>query len=311
MMSKPKVLFIGDLDESLPQFHQFKENYEPLVIGYDAYDTEALKSKNIQFFNTPSLGADHVADLVLWHVLESFRRFSSFQKETQNLPHTVKVRSDLQSHGYDQKHGKLGTEQTQWERESYPFGHILGGQVIEGPSGRNVGLVGFGNIGQKIGKRLNALGMKISYHTRNELSSDDVDKLGFGVQFYKKIDDLVSQNDVVIICCPGNKSTLNLLNKDILDKAKPNSKFINVGRGFIIDEDHLITKLEKGEIGFIGLDVFTGEPVINPRLLNRPDVSLTPHIGSSTKDVFDNTAIFSLQNIVDSLQGKEGRSRIV
>lgn len=280
-------------------------------VGHDPYDTEALQARGIQFYNTPSLGADHVADLVLWHVLESFRHFSTFQNATRQHKDTVKTRAVLQTHGYDQTNGTLGTEMNEWESQSYPFGHICGGISVKGPRGSNVGLIGFGKIGQKIGERCNSLGMNIYYHKRNKLSADEENSVGYKIG-YLELDELLQKCEVIVICCPGNKLTMNLLNKERLDLIGNNGKIINVGRGFIIDESYAIEKLERGEIEFIGMDVFTGEPSINEKLLTRADVSLTPHIGSSTQDVFDNTAIFSLKNIYDVvILGQEGESRVV
>lgn len=280
-------------------------------VGYDPYDVESLKTKGIHFYNTPSLGADHVADLVLWHVLESFRKFSTFQRITHDKGDTVKTRGSLQTHGYDTQKGKLGVDQDEWESNTYPFGHICGGLKVKGPRGTQIGLIGFGKIGQKIGKRCDALGMNVFYHKRQPLDKLEELILGYKVE-YLELDELLQNCEVIVICCPGNKSTMNLLNRQRLDLIQSNGKIINVGRGFIIDEEYMISKLEKGEFGFIGMDVFTGEPTINPRLLNRSDVSLTPHIGSSTEDVFDNTAIFSLKNIYDELiMGKDGESRVV
>lgn len=280
-------------------------------VGFDPYDTNALKARGIQFYNTPSLGADHVADLVLWHVLEAFRRFSVFQTKARESGDTVVARGILQTHGFDNTDGSLGTKMNVWEKESYPFGHIVGGKYASGPRGKKVGIVGFGKIGQLIGLRCWSLGMDICYNKRNPLNEEELNKLIYKPVF-KKIDELVKDCEVIIIACPGNESTKNLLSKERIDLMKPNAKVINVGRGFIIDEAYLINKLKRGELEFLGLDVFTGEPIINPELLQRTDVSLTPHIGSSTRDVFDNTAIFCLNNIIDVvIKGQEGRSRVV
>lgn len=280
-------------------------------VGFDPYDTKALAARGIQFYNTPSLGADHVADLVLWHVLESFRRFSIFQTKARETGDSVVARGVLQSHGFENSTGTLGTNQNEWEKESYPFGHIAGGKYVSGPRGKKVGIIGFGKIGQLIGLRCWSLGMNVVYNKRTPLNQDELSKLVYKPEF-KKLEELLKECEVVIIACPGNDSTRNLLSKERIDLLNSSAKVINVGRGFIIDESYLITKLQRGELEFLGLDVFTGEPIINPELLHRSDVSLTPHIGSSTRDVFDNTAIFCLHNIVDVVvKGQEGRSRVV
>lgn len=361
-----KVLFIGDLDESLPEFQEFSKSHEILryklttkeelleklanefssinaiyagwlgfmsiggltsdiidklpsslkvisitSVGYDSYDVSALKAKGIQLFNTPSLGAEAVADTILWHVLESFRNFSLFQKYTNEFKDTVKARNHLHSNEWDFSNGKVEGNLNNFKKE-YPFGEISGrGRFVTSPIGKNVGFVGFGKIGKATGKRLSSIGMNIKYYKTIELYREEELELHYKVEFFEKLIDMVKVCDVVILTLPCNAKTKGIINKEILDNVKKGCKLINVGRGILIeDEDYLISKLQSGDLSSYGTDVFTGEPSINPNLF-RDDITLTPHIGSSTKENFDSTAIFSLNNIEKVLNGEEGESRVV
>ncbi|KAH3678260.1 hypothetical protein WICPIJ_008862 [Wickerhamomyces pijperi] len=263
------------------------------TVGYDAFDLEALKRNCIHLSNTPSLGAEDVADLVLWHVLESYRYLSRFQQHLLTVPHTVKSRRIL-------------------EREvfKYPFGHLYHQQVVHSPRGKKVGILGFGKIGQATGKRLSAIGMEIYYYARNQVKLDS--ELGFSVTYEPDLKKLVSEMDQIVLALPGNKDTFHMINEELLSHAKEGIKIVNVGRGFLIDGEAAVKALESGKIGFLGLDVFWEEPIVDEALLQRDNISVSPHIGSSTETIFNGTALFCLQNLEKVLiKGEEAESLIV
>lgn len=262
------------------------------TVGYDAFDLEALKKHDIQLSNTPSLGAEDVADLALWHVLESYRYLSKFQQHLSSNPHTVQSRRLLEMEAY-----------------KYPFGHLYHRRVIHSPRGQKVGILGFGNIGQAIAKRLDAIGMKISYYARNEVKTLD---FNFDVNYQPDLETLVSEMDQIILALPGNKNTFHLINEELLSHAKDGIKIVNLGRGFLIDGAAVVKALESGKIGFLGLDVFWQEPIVDEALLKRDNISLSPHIGSSTERIFNGTASFCLQNLERVLvKGEPAESLVV
>jgi gluconate 2-dehydrogenase len=365
-MSHPQVLFLGDLDESLPQFQEFQQSFDIIhyklstkqafleklpsdfnkveaiyagwlgfasiggltkdiieqlpdslkvisitSVGHDQYDTVALKAKGIKLYNTPSLGAEAVADTVLWHVLESFRHFSRFQSRTRQFGNTVKARNYLHANDWDFQKGKVVGDAQHYQHE-YPFGEIAGrGLNVGSPIGKVCGIVGFGTIGKAIGRRLKAIGMEIKYHQRNEIFREAELELGYEVDYVENLKDLVKVSDVVILSLPGNAVTKGIISEEVLDSFKRGGKLINVGRGILLESEGLVVdRLETGALSFYGADVFVGEPTIDSRLLERDDVSLTPHIGSSTKENFDNTAIFALSNISAVLKGEVGESLV-
>jgi gluconate 2-dehydrogenase len=270
-------------------------------VGYDQYDISALQARGIQLYNTPSLGASDVADTVLWHILESFRYFKRFERQTHEYAHVIKARQLLHTKGFDHAKGQLGVEKDEWLSRAFPFGEYAGGQLVHSPSGKTCGIIGLGRIGKDIATRVQAIGMNVVYHQRTEVEE---------YKYYSDVQELCRVSDVVVVCCPGNEHTKGMISKEVLDQMKPDAKLINVGRGFIIDEDYAIKRLQQGKLGWIGLDVYTGEPVVDARLLNRCDVSLTPHMASSTKENFDATARYAMSNIWSVLDGQKGQSRV-
>lgn len=273
-------------------------------VGYDAYDVPALKSRGIQLYNSPSMGAGDVADTAMWHILESFRYFKRFEKTAKERGHTLMAREDLQTKSFDIETGSLGVEKDDWLANAFAFGEIAGGHPVIRLAGKTCGIVGLGRIGQEIAKRASAFGMNVVYTQRNE--NKDMD-----YKYCKDVDELCSMSDCVVISCPGNANTRGLIGKKQIDLMKTTARLFNFGRGFIIDEDYAIKRLEEGKLGWIGLDVFANEPMIDKRLLNRWDVSLTPHIGSSSVETFDATAKFALANIYTVIvNGVDGQSRV-
>lgn len=249
------------------------------AVGFDSFDLQVLKSLGICLCNTPShFGADDVADVALWHTLESFRFLSKFSQCANEVPDTIKTRRKLEN-----------------SKSKYPFGHIFKDAKVHSPRGHNVGIVGFGKIGQAVGKRLSSIGMKVFYHARHDICSKSM--LGFTCTYKPTLQDLISDCDLIILCVPCTKDTIHLINDESLSYARSGVKIINVGRGPLIDQECILNALDSGKIGFLGLDVFYKEPEIDHRLINRGNVSITPHVGSSTEEVFNNAALFCLNNL--------------
>ncbi|KAH3679577.1 hypothetical protein WICMUC_000910 [Wickerhamomyces mucosus] len=351
-MSKPRVLLIGDIDLSLHSHARYSSNFELIdykittrerfledfstnseyfrlngifsgwpagggvgkfdselvgliklnspdlkiittcAVGYDAFDLTALKEHGITLTNTPSLGAEDVADLVLWHTLESFRYFSKFQNHLAEYPNTVESRGILENQKY-----------------KYPFGHIYHQHKIESPRGKRVGICGFGKIGQNVAKRLDTIGMEILYYSRNEVKDA---QLPFKFTYQPNLKELVAEVDLLVLSLPGNSSTFHLIDEALLQHAKDGIRIINVGRGPIIDFKAIVNALDSGRVQFLGVDVFYREPEVEEELLKRDNISFTPHIGSSTARVFNETAEFCLKNLEKVLiKGESAESAIV
>ena len=141
--------------------------------------------------------------------------------------------------------------------------------------GKTLGIIGMGRIGSELAKKCTALGMKIIYFDLMDIKNIDNN--------YRKVefDELLRESDFISINISGTKS---IIGSKELKKVKKGVLIINTSRGKALDEDAIITSLNDGTLGGIGLDVFLEEPSKNLELIKHPKVSLTPHIGASTKE---------------------------
>lgn len=141
--------------------------------------------------------------------------------------------------------------------------------------GKTLGIIGMGRIGSELAKKCTALGMKIIYFDLMDIKNIDNN--------YRKVefDELLRESDFISINISGTKS---IIGSEELKKVKKGAFIINTSRGKALDEDAIITSLNDGTLGGIGLDVFLEEPSKNLELIKHPKVSLTPHIGASTKE---------------------------
>lgn len=276
-------------------------------VGYDGYAADAMRAKDIVLTNVPSDGAaEPVAELVLYNTLAAFRNFSvSFQTFTGDTNHTVKVRKQLDSL-FDAETGAV----VMLPEPGYYFGHYVAGRPCLSPRNHHAVIVGFGNIGQTIAKRLALIGMHIHYVKRLRLGAAEEAQLGFPVTFHANISDTFAFADLVVIACPITPQTHHLLGRqEFASFAKP-IRVVNIGRGPVIDEQALVDALKSGKVLFAGLDVFENEPAVHPDLFGRQDVVLTPHVGASTVENFDYTAVCAMKNIEDVLSGGSGISPV-
>lgn len=141
--------------------------------------------------------------------------------------------------------------------------------------GKTLGIIGMGRIGSELAKKCTALGMKIIYFDMVDIKNIDNN--------YRKVefDELLRESDFISINISGTKS---IIGSEELKKVKKGVFIINTSRGKALDEEAIITSLNDGTLGGVGLDVFLEEPSKNLELINHPKVSLTPHIGASTKE---------------------------
>ena len=158
---------------------------------------------------------------------------------------------------------------------------------------KTVGIVGMGEIGKAFSKRVKSLSMKIVYYGPN--------KKNLNYKYFKNLKDMASLVDVMVITCIGGTRTKNLINKNILKLMKPSSILVNISRGSVINEIHLLDVLKKNLIAGAALDVFEMEPKINNKFLKLKNVLLSPHNGSATFETRMNMAKISSQNISNYL----------
>jgi glyoxylate reductase len=215
--------------------------------GVDHIDLHAARAKGIIVTNTPGVLTEDTADMAMALMLAVPRRLS----EGERLVRTG-----------------------QWQ--GWAPTSLLGHRI----SGKRLGIIGMGRIGQAVAQRARAFGMSIHYHNRERLPRDVEGR--FEATYWPALEAMLSRVDIVSINCPHTPETHHLLNKQRLKLLQRHAYLINTSRGEIIDEKALADALEHGTIAGAGLDVYEREPKVSPRLLDLDNVTLLPHIGSAT-----------------------------
>ncbi|SMX31260.1 2-hydroxyacid dehydrogenase [Actibacterium lipolyticum] len=215
--------------------------------GVDHIDVHTARQRGILVSNTPGVVTEDTADMTMALLLAVTRR----------IPEGLAV---MQAGRWDG-----------WAPTAF-----LGGRI----SGRRLGILGMGRIGQAVARRAKAFGMQIHYHNRRRLRPEVEQELE--ATYWESLDQMVSRMDVVSINCPHTPSTFHLMNARRLKLMKPDAVIVNTSRGEVIDENALTRMLRAGEIAGAGLDVFEHRHEINPRLRELKNVVLLPHMGSAT-----------------------------
>ena len=211
-------------------------------VGVDAIDFNSTRARGIKVTNTPDVLNDDVADLTLGLMLGISRQIAK---------------------------GDAFVRSGQWATTGWPL------QVKM--SGKRLGLLGMGRIGQAIAKRTEAFSMPVAYHTRNK--RDDV-----GYAYYPALTELARNSDYLVAILPGGAGTQNIINAEVLKALGPTGIFVNVARGTVADEEALLQALANKTIAGAALDVYWNEPKINPRFFTLENALLHPHGGSATLD---------------------------
>jgi lactate dehydrogenase-like 2-hydroxyacid dehydrogenase len=139
--------------------------------------------------------------------------------------------------------------------------------------GATLGLVGYGAIGNAVGRRAAGFGMNVIHHTRHDTGEPG---------WRDELDELLAASDIVSVHVPLSDSTRGLIDSRRLALMREGAVLVNTARGAVIEEDALAEALESGHLGGAGLDVYAHEPVVSPRLLAAPRTVLLPHVGSAT-----------------------------
>ncbi|MYW95642.1 D-glycerate dehydrogenase [Amycolatopsis rubida] len=180
-------------------------------------------------------------------------------------------------------------------RARQPWSFHLGFLLGSGLQGKTLGIVGLGQIGRAVARRAAAFGMRVVYSGRSAKPDFDGEFVSF--------DELLRRSDFVSLHCPLTPGTRHLVDADALRAMKPGAYLVNTTRGPVVDESALADALEAGEIAGAALDVFEKEPDVEPRLLERDDVVLTPHLGSATVETRTAMAVLAARNVVSVLAG--------
>jgi glyoxylate reductase len=168
--------------------------------------------------------------------------------------------------------------------------------------GTTLGLVGYGRIGRAVAQRAAGFEMEVLHTTRHDT----------GVPGYvASLHELLQRSDIVSLHVPLSETTRHLIGAPELALMKPTAVLVNTARGPVVDEDALADALEAGSLYAAGLDVFDGEPAVNPRLLKAPRTTLLPHIGSATIGTRTRMARLACQGVSDVLAGRTPPNLIV
>jgi glyoxylate reductase len=169
-----------------------------------------------------------------------------------------------------------------------------------GIQGRQLGIIGMGDIGRALAQRARAFGMSIAYSNRNRV--DPALEAALDAR-YLPLDELLATSDVVSVNCPYSPSTHHLISTEQLARMRPSAFLVNTARGPIVDEAALAEALQTGVIAGAGLDVFEHEPAVHPGLLTCENAALIPHLGSATVETRTAMAVLAARNAIAVLQG--------
>jgi lactate dehydrogenase-like 2-hydroxyacid dehydrogenase len=237
-----------------------------VAVGYNNLDLGACTRHGVMATNTPDVLNETVADHGFALLLAAARRVGESERW---------LRAGL------------------WKR--WTFDMFPGADL----HGRTLGIVGMGRIGRAIARRAAGFSMRVIYHNRTRLPEAEE-----GGAVWVSKEDLLRQADHVILMVPYSAATHHLIGTAELALLKPTAVLVNLARGGVVDDAALIRALRDGKLAAAGLDVFEGEPELNPGFLELENVVLTPHIASSTRATREAMARLAMTNLAEALAGR-------
>ena len=244
-------------------------------VGVNHIDLAAAESKGIQVSNTPDVLTEDTADLTMALIAITCRRLGEGERMIRANSWT-------------------GWTPTQ----------LMGLRI----SGKRLGIIGMGRIGEAVARRARGFGMSIHYYNRRRRPHYLENEIA--AQYCESLDKMLSEVDIVTINTPYTESTANILNARRLNLIQPHGILINTARGGLVDEVALIECLKNKRIAGAGLDVYDGEPHVNPEFVKLENVVLLPHLGSATVEGRIAMGERVIVNIKDFLSGREVPDRV-
>lgn len=232
-------------------------------VGYDHMDAKWAAAHGVILTNTPGVLTEEVADTALGLLLCTVRELPQADRY---------VRS-----------GK-------WREKDYPLSRAS-------LRNRTVGMLGMGAIGQAIARRLDAMGVPVAYHARQQ-------RAGLSCRYYSNLMEMARDVDILLAIVPGGAATAKMIDAEVLDALGPDGILINMARGSVVDEQALIKALQERRIMAAGLDVFAREPNVPPELIAMDNVVLFPHLGSASKHTREKMDQLIVDNILAWAAGK-------
>jgi len=233
-------------------------------VGVDNVDIEGCSRRGIIVMNVPTANTIAAVELTMTHMLSCVRQF----------PYA---------------HNNLKIDRV-WRRQDW-YGTEL--------KDKKLGIIGFGNIGSRVGIRAKAFEMDvIAYDPYIDPSkATDLD-----IKYTRDFDDILAC-DIITIHTPKTEETIGMIGRDEIAKMKDGVILINCARGGLYDEDALVEGLKSGKIAMAGIDVFNKEPATDHPLLDLDNVTVTPHLGANTKESQRNIAIQAAENAISAVKG--------
>lgn len=242
-----------------------------LAVGYNNFDLDAMTAAGVLGTNAPDVLTETTADFGFALLMATARRVT------------------------ESEHFLRAGRWKEWSLDLF-----AGAEV----HGRILGILGMGRIGQAIARRgAHGFGMPVIYHNRSRL--DPLKEAACGARYVSR-DELFAQADHLVLVLPYTPAAHHTVGAAEIARMKPTATLVNIARGGIVDEDALVAALRERRIAAAGLDVFEGEPQINPALLTVPNVVLTPHIASATLPTRTAMAMLAADNLIAYLT--EGRA---
>ncbi|WP_298852447.1 D-glycerate dehydrogenase [uncultured Ruegeria sp.] len=235
-------------------------------VGYNHIDVQSARAAGVEVTNTPGAVTDATADIAMTLLLTTARRAGE---------------------------GERLVRAGQWQ--GWHPTQMLGHHV----TGKRVGIVGMGRIGQAIARRCHfGFGMQVAYQSR---SAKDLD---FAAEFTPDLHKLAASVDFLVLAVPGGAETRHLINAQTLEAMNLSAILINIARGEVVDEAALISALENRQIAGAGLDVYEFEPKMPQALCEMENVTLLPHLGTATEEVRSNMGHMALDNVAAFVAGR-------
>ncbi len=275
-MDKEKLLdIVGEYDVAITRsstdvdakFLERAENIKAIVragVGVDNVDIEGCSKKGIIVMNVPTANTIAAVELTMAHMLAAARSFPN-------------------------AHNHLKLERI-WKREKW-YGIEL--------KDKKLGIIGFGNIGSRVGKRALAFEMEVIAY---DPYIDPSKALDMGVSYTRNFDDILAC-DFITIHTPKNKETIDMIGAEEIAKMKEGVRLINCARGGLYNEDALYEGLKSGKVAYAGIDVFVKEPAINNKLLDLDNISVTPHLGANTLESQEKIATQAVEQAISAARG--------
>ena len=251
------------LDAAGPQL----KSVSNVAVGYNNIDVPACENRGVLVTNTPGVLTEATADIAMSLILMATRRLGEGERVIR--------------------------AQEPWQWGMF---YMLG----MGIQGRQLGIVGMGQIGIATARRAKAFGMNIAYTRRTPLEDHVIEELDAK---FMTMDELIESSDVLSLHCPYSPATHHLMSENQFARMKKTAFLINTARGPIVDEAALVTALKSGEIAGVGLDVFENEPTVHPGLLELDNAVLIPHLGSATVETRAAMADIAATNALAILAG--------